>query len=96
MPENLNDDELQNVFCPLVIRLSGCEWFTGRISACALFQHAYARSNAQKERLRKKFMELCQEDTPNASKHARRSPTPHAASMRAMAASTTVRISAMT
>ena len=62
--ENLNDDELQNVFCPLVIRLAGCEWFTGRISACALFQHAYARSNAQKERLRKKFMELCQEDTP--------------------------------
>ena len=25
---------------------------------------AYTRSNAQKERLRKKFIELCQEDTP--------------------------------
>lgn len=61
---NLSDEELQNVFCPLVIRLAQAEWFTGRVSACSLFYHAYHRSNAQKERLRKKFMELCQEDTP--------------------------------
>ena len=62
--QNLSDEELQNVFCPLVIRLAQAEWFTGRVSACSLFYHAYSRSNAQKERLRKKFMELCQEDTP--------------------------------
>lgn len=60
----LSDDEIQNIFCPLVIRLSTCEWFTGRVSACSLFFHAYPRANAQKERLRKKFIELCQEDTP--------------------------------
>ena len=62
--EALSDAEMQNVFCPLVIRLAQAEWFTGRVSSCHLFYHAYARSNAQKERLRKKFMELCQEDTP--------------------------------
>lgn len=62
--EAISDEEIQNVFCPLVIRLSTCEWFTGRVSACALFYHCYSRSNAQKERLRKKFIELCQEDTP--------------------------------
>ena len=60
----LDDNELQNSFCPLVIRLAGAEWFTGRVSACSLFYKAYPRANAQKERLRKKFMELCQEDTP--------------------------------
>ena len=62
--ESLSDPEMQNVFTPLVIRLAQSEWFTGRVSSCGLFYHAYARSNAQKERLRKKFMELCQEDTP--------------------------------
>ena len=61
---DLDDDTLQNNFCPLIIRLAQAEWFTGRVSACSLFYHAYSRSNAQKERLRKKFMELCQEDTP--------------------------------
>jgi len=60
----LGDEDLQNIFCPLVIRLAQAEWFTGRVSACSLFFHCYSRSNAQKERLRKKFMELCQEDTP--------------------------------
>lgn len=62
--KSLSNDEMQNVFCPLVIRLAQTEWFTGRVSACSLFYHAYSRANAQKERLRKKFMELCQEDTP--------------------------------
>lgn len=62
--ESLSDADMQNVFTPLVIRLASAEWFTGRVSSCGLFYHSYSRSNAQKERLRKKFMELCQEDTP--------------------------------
>jgi serine/threonine-protein phosphatase 2A regulatory subunit A len=48
----------------MVIRLAQGEWFTGRVSSCALFTPAYARSNTQKEKLRKKFCELCNEDTP--------------------------------
>jgi len=61
---SLSNDEMHNVFCPLVIRLASNEWFTGRSSACSLFFHAYPRSNTLKERMRKKFLELCQEDTP--------------------------------
>lgn len=48
----------------MVIRLAQGEWFTGRVSSCALFVPAYSRSNIQKEKLRKKFIELCNEDTP--------------------------------
>ena len=44
--KNLNDEDIQNVFCPLVIRLASAEWFTGRVSAIALFYHAYPRANA--------------------------------------------------
>ena len=42
----LSDQEMQNVFCPLVIRLAQAEFFTGRVSSCGLFFHAYPRSNA--------------------------------------------------
>ena len=62
--EQLSDAEIQNVFTPLVIRLAQSEWFTGRVSSVVLFQHAYQRANVQKERLRRKFIELCQDDTP--------------------------------
>jgi serine/threonine-protein phosphatase 2A regulatory subunit A len=48
----------------LVIKLASGEWFTGRVSSCALFNPAYSRAGAQKEKLRKKFVELCNEDTP--------------------------------
>ena len=48
----------------MVIRLAQGDWFTGRVSSCFLFQAAYPRSNAQKDKLRKKFIELCNEDTP--------------------------------
>jgi len=60
----LSDAEIQNIFAPLVIRLAQGEWFTGRVSSCALFSAAYPRATAQKEKLRKKFLELCNEDTP--------------------------------
>lgn len=60
----LTDSDMQNVFSPMVIRLAQCDFFVGRVSSCALFQHAYPRSNSMQERLRKKFLELCQEDTP--------------------------------
>ena len=61
---SLSDQEMQSVFAPSVIRLAQADWFCGRVSSCALFAHAYARSREQKERLRRKFIDLCQEDTP--------------------------------
>jgi serine/threonine-protein phosphatase 2A regulatory subunit A len=44
--EALSDTEIQNVFAPMVIRLAQGEWFTGRVSSCSLFFHAYPRSGA--------------------------------------------------
>jgi len=62
--ENLSDAEIQNVFAPLVIKLAQGEWFTGRVSSTHLFFPCYSKSGPQKEKLRKKFIELCNEDTP--------------------------------
>lgn len=58
----LSDAEIQNIFAPLVIRLAQGDWFTGRVSSTALFAAAYPRAANQKEKLRKKFLELCNED----------------------------------
>jgi len=44
--EALTDTEIQNTFTPMVVRLAQAEWFTGRVSSCALFFHAYPRSGA--------------------------------------------------
>jgi len=51
---------------PLVHKLAEGEWFTARISAAALFAHAYARVTDAKERqsLRLLFGTLCREETP--------------------------------
>ena len=62
--ESLSDAEIQNIYAPLVIRLAQGDWFTGRVTSASLFSSAYARSNSQKEKLRKRFIELCHEDTP--------------------------------
>lgn len=48
----------------MIIRLGQADWFTGRVTACHLFHCAYAKSGNLKEKLRKKFVELCNEETP--------------------------------
>ena len=60
----LSDAEIQNVFAPMVIKLAQGEWFTGRVSSSYLFSACYSKSGPMKEKLRKKFIELCNEDTP--------------------------------
>ena len=62
--EKLSDAEIQNVLAPLVIKLAQSEWFTARVSSCLLFFPCYSKAGPQKEKLRKKFIELCNEDTP--------------------------------
>jgi serine/threonine-protein phosphatase 2A regulatory subunit A len=62
--KSLSDSEIQNQFIAIVLKLASGEWFTGRVSSCALFFPAYSRAGPQKEKLRKKFVELCNEDTP--------------------------------
>ena len=60
----LPDSEVVNNFVPAVIKLATSEWFPGRVTSCQLFTPCYPRAGPQKERLRKKFIELCNEDTP--------------------------------
>ena len=47
-----------------VLNLANSDWFPGRVSATFLFKAIYNKSGSQKETLRKKFLELCQEETP--------------------------------
>lgn len=60
----LTDMEIQNNYVPLILRLSTHEWFTGRVSAVNLIHPIYARAGPHKDKLRQKFMELCNEETP--------------------------------
>ena len=62
--EQLSDVELQNVYAPMVIKLATGEFFPQRVSSCHLFEKCYSRAGTHKEKLRKKFIELCNEDTP--------------------------------
>lgn len=61
---DFDENDVQNIFVPLVLRLAQSEWFPGRASACLLFNPAYAKAGSHKEKLRKKFLSLCAEDTP--------------------------------
>lgn len=62
--ERLSDHEIQNEYVPIVIKLAQKENFTGRITSCHLFDACYSRAGTHKDKLRKKFIELCNEDTP--------------------------------
>lgn len=61
----LSAEHLLAHFVPLVKRLATADWFTSRISACALFTVAYPRvPNATRAELRSSFKSLCRDDTP--------------------------------
>jgi serine/threonine-protein phosphatase 2A regulatory subunit A len=62
--KSLTDAEIQNVYAPLVIKLAQGEWFPPRQTSCHLFTECYTRAGSQKDKLRKKFIELCNEDQP--------------------------------
>lgn len=61
---NMTESDVQDIFIPLVLKLASSDWFPGRVSACFLFSKAYEKAGSHKEELRKKFLELCNEDTP--------------------------------
>jgi hypothetical protein len=42
--KSLSDTEIQNQFITIVLKLASGEWFTGRVSSCALFFPAYSRA----------------------------------------------------
>lgn len=64
LSEYMNESDIQGIIVPMVLRLASSDWFPGRVSACSMFHCIYTKSGSYKEALRKKFIELCNEDTP--------------------------------
>ena len=61
----MDESQLAEHFVGLMRRLSERDWFTSRISACALFPMAYPRvSQTVKAEFRGLFGLLCRDDTP--------------------------------
>jgi len=60
----LSDSEIQNTYIPMILRLANGEWFTSRVSAVNLMYAIYPRAGGLKEKIRQKFIELCNEETP--------------------------------
>lgn len=62
--KTLSESDIQNELAPMTIRLASADWFTSRVSSCWLFYDCYPKAGSQKEKLRKKFVDLCTEETP--------------------------------
>ncbi|CAG9332244.1 unnamed protein product [Blepharisma stoltei] len=60
----LSDTEIIEIFVPTILRLASAENFSAKVSACALFSHAYPRSGELQENLRQIIFELSREDVP--------------------------------
>lgn len=60
----MTDNEIISNYIPLILRLAGGEWFTCRVSAVNLMHSVYPRAGNLKEKIRQKFIELCNEETP--------------------------------
>ncbi len=52
------------VLIPCVLRLANGDWFTNRVSAIHIMSSLYDKSGLHKDTLRKKFLDLAQEETP--------------------------------
>ena len=62
--KHLKSPDIQNIYVPLVIKLASGDWFPPRQSSVSLFKQCYKDAGIQKDKLRKKFIELCNEDQP--------------------------------
>jgi serine/threonine-protein phosphatase 2A regulatory subunit A len=70
MCDCLTEAEVQNNFAAMILRLGQSQWFMGRVTSCHLFHLAYPKSGNMKEKLRKKFVEMCNDETPMIRKAA--------------------------
>ncbi|KAF2834491.1 protein phosphatase PP2A regulatory subunit A [Patellaria atrata CBS 101060] len=69
--EQLSQQQVEEHFIPLTIRLSGADWFTSKISATGLYNIPYARATPpSQEGLRKAFGRLVHDDTPMVRRQA--------------------------
>ena len=67
----LSQEQIEQHFIPLVIRLSKADWFTSKVSATGLFSVPYSRATASvQEGLREQFRLLVHDDTPMVRRQA--------------------------
>lgn len=63
--EQLSQQQVEDYFIPLTIRLSKADWFTSKISATGLYKVPYSKATPQsQEGLRQQFGQLVHDDTP--------------------------------
>lgn len=69
--EQLSQDQVEQYFIPLTIRLSKADWFTSKISATGLYYVPYTKaSRPSQEVLRQQFGQLVHDDTPMVRRQA--------------------------
>ena len=63
--DQLSQQQIEQYFIPLVVRLSKADWFTSKISATGLYNTPYQHATPQsQEGLRQQFSQLVHDDTP--------------------------------
>ncbi len=69
--EQLSQEQVEQFFIPLTLRLSKADWFTSRISATGLYYAPYTKaSRPSQEVLRQQFGQLVHDDTPMVRRQA--------------------------
>ncbi|PPJ54195.1 hypothetical protein CBER1_01120 [Cercospora berteroae] len=69
--EHLSQQQVEQFFIPLTIRLSKADWFTSKISATGLYNTPYQHATpASQEGLRQQFSQLVHDDTPMVRRQA--------------------------
>ncbi|KAF2721238.1 MgPP2AregA, protein phosphatase 2A regulatory alpha sub-unit [Polychaeton citri CBS 116435] len=69
--EQLSQEQIEQHFIPLALRLSKADWFTSKISATGLYNTPYQHATPQsQENLRHQFAQLVHDDTPMVRRQA--------------------------
>lgn len=69
--EQLSQQQVEEYFIPLVLRLSKADWFTSKISATGLYNTPYTRATPpSQEILRQQYGALVHDDTPMVRRQA--------------------------
>lgn len=69
--DQLSQQQIEQYFIPLTVRLSKADWFTSKISATGLYNHPYQQATpTSQEGLRQQFSQLVHDDTPMVRRKA--------------------------
>lgn len=69
--DQLSQQQVEQYFIPLTLRLSKADWFTSKISATGLYNTPYQHATPQsQEGLRQQFHQLVHDDTPMVRRQA--------------------------